>query len=107
MRARAHTHTHTHVHSQSYTETHVLCGPSSSLQRSPEGAALGFWLQPSCLAGSFLLSLPKPNCCYFVPGQGGGNCSDSRSERQDRVVGHGDGWRETPRPGDQESQRER
>ena len=57
------------------------------------GAVLEFWLYPSYRAASSLLSLPEPNCCYFVPCQGGGNCSDSRSEKQDRVVVHREVWR--------------
>ncbi|XP_054095803.1 cerebellin-3 isoform X2 [Callithrix jacchus] len=73
--------------------THA-CSPSparSSLQWCPvqKGCpeALAAALQSSGRAASSFLSLPKPNCCHCMLCQGGGNCSDSRSEsgRQDRA----------------------
>lgn len=67
----------TATHSLTHTHPRSLWFQFQPSMLSGE-AALGFWLQPSCLTASSLLSLPEPNCCHFVPCQGGGNSSDSR-----------------------------
>lgn len=96
-------HMHKHTYTQNLTQSPVFFVAPVPAFSALEGAALGIWLKPSHLAASFLLSLPEPNCCHFVPCQGGGTCSDSRRGRTELWGMRG---MEMPRPGDHESQRE-
>ena len=75
-------------HPSPCSSAHVLTEtPKFSIMPGPALTALQSGcpgiLSVALLSGCFIPPLLEPTCCHFMPCQGGGNCSDSRSQRQD------------------------